>query len=152
MRKTKKKNERRKRTKQEDLNIYYLNSDGQANYKFKDEEENKKKEREKRIRENKNEYRGRGSWKGGWYFFLGVWFLFSGWVTVEVWNAVRQRVGMGGWPKARSKDISQRAQSPRATSSSVRTGPWDGMQSWPPPNTSVLVPKVSSSPWVGRQT
>lgn len=53
MRKTKKKNERRKRTKQEDLNIYYLNSDGQANYKFKDEEENKKKEREKRIRENK---------------------------------------------------------------------------------------------------
>ena len=62
-----------------------------------------------------------------------------------------QTVG-GDGPKARSKDISQRAQSPRATSSSVRTGAWDGMQSRPPPNTSVLVPKVSSSPWEGRQT
>lgn len=25
--------------------------------------------------------------------FLGVWFLLSGWVTMEVWNVVGQRVG-----------------------------------------------------------
>lgn len=29
-------------------------------------------------------------------FFLGVWFLLSDWVTVEVWNVVGQRVGYGG--------------------------------------------------------
>lgn len=25
-------------------------------------------------------------------FFLGVWFMLSGWVTTEVWNVVGQRV------------------------------------------------------------
>lgn len=29
----------------------------------------------------------------GLVFFLRVWFLLSGWVTVEVWNVVRQWVG-----------------------------------------------------------
>lgn len=42
----------------------------------------------------------------GLVFFLGVRFRLSDWVILEVWNVVRQRVG---WPKARSRDISQGA-------------------------------------------
>lgn len=55
----KKRSQKNKKTKkaekiEEDINMYYLNSNGQANYTFENEEiESKKKAREKRIKENK---------------------------------------------------------------------------------------------------
>lgn len=73
-------------------------------------------------RENKNEYRGKGSWKGDWYFFLGVWFLYSGWVTVEVWNAVRQWVGMGQRQGARTLAKGPKAPGPPAAQSEQGPG------------------------------
>lgn len=63
----------------------------------------------------------------GLVFFLGVRFLLSGWVTMEVWNVVGQRVrGGGGWPKARSRNISQgpEAQGPQQFSQNGGRG-WD---------------------------
>lgn len=42
-----------KRVEEQNMNMYYLNNNGQANYKFVDEEAKKKKEREKRIKENR---------------------------------------------------------------------------------------------------
>lgn len=74
---------------------------------------------------------------GAGFFFLGVWFLLGGWVTTEVWNVVGPRVGKGeGWPKARSRDVSQGARSPGPPTAQPERGPEVAPRAWPPPDIS----------------